>query len=399
MHLAAQLGDVPQRRLHRLHELQVRRAVALDAQQQGVVAAVVAHDEARLAQAVAFGHPRDLLRVHEEAARLGGLVGAPHPPLDARVGAPARARPREHRREVAGGEAHQRIVLVEGGDDHLPHLARGHRVAGAGPDDLEDHLLVDDEALARGRLVGDDAQVRRAVGLVGVDPARAHEFAHRRQERLARDERPPDRGGVHAQLVALLEDELEERRRAHVARGPQVRDHARLHLGLPDAARDHRAAHAVQSGLEHAAGGREVVRVAVEDDVARAEARGEQAARGAPEVGAAALRVVDRPGRDEDARQARGRRRVEAAEGQLRPLHVHERGLARDRKPRQRGARADGRRVDVREDPREMGARLAREAHLRGQARHQLALAGGRLARLERVEVLARHDSHRLRRR
>ena len=53
-------------------------------------------------------HLRDLARVHEHAPDLGGLVGPAHPALDADVGA-ARGRARQHRREVAGAEADQRI--------------------------------------------------------------------------------------------------------------------------------------------------------------------------------------------------------------------------------------------------------------------------------------------------
>ena len=52
----------------------------------------------------------DLRRMHEHALHLGRLVGAAHPALDAHVGAAAGARARQHRRQVAGGEADQRIV-------------------------------------------------------------------------------------------------------------------------------------------------------------------------------------------------------------------------------------------------------------------------------------------------
>ena len=65
---------------------------------------------------------------------LGRLVGAAHPALDAHVGAAARAGSRQHRRQVAGGEADQRVVGVEAGDDHFADLARpapGRRCRGA----------------------------------------------------------------------------------------------------------------------------------------------------------------------------------------------------------------------------------------------------------------------------
>ena len=287
-------------------ERRIRRAVALDAQRDEVVAALVARP--RGARARGRGGrttSRHLLGMHEEAAHLGGLVGAAHPALDAHVRAPAGARARQHRRQVAGGEAHQRIVVVERGDDDLAHLALGHRVAGAGAHDLDDQLLVHHQPFARRGLVGDDAEVGGAVGLVGVDAARragtrAPAAGTPRRKRSA----PLDRARSHAQLVALLQDQLEERRRADVARRLQVGDHARLHLGLPDAAGNHRAAEVVQPGLEHRARGREVIRVAVEHHVAGAEAGREERARGAPEVRAAALGIVDR---------ARARRRCARA--------------------------------------------------------------------------------------
>src|SRR5439155_7332306 len=97
---------------------------------------------------------------------------------------------------------------------------------------------------------------------------------------------------AESQLVGFLDDELQERWRADVARGREIGDHARLHLRLPDAARNHRAAEVMQARLEHAAGGREVVREAIEDDVALAKARGEERARGAPEVGPPSFRIV-----------------------------------------------------------------------------------------------------------
>ena len=58
------------------------------------------------------------------------------------------------------------------GDDDLADLALGDRIARARPHDLDDQVLVDDHALARAGLIGDDAHIGGGVGLVGVDAAR-----------------------------------------------------------------------------------------------------------------------------------------------------------------------------------------------------------------------------------
>ena len=57
------------------------------------------------------------------------------------------------------------------------------------------------------------------------------------------------------------------------------------------------------------------------------------------------------------------------------------------------------RRIHRREHAAEIGRGLPRVRDQRGQARHQVALARGRIADLEGVEVLAHHESQRLRRR
>src|SRR5271168_3294901 len=53
---------------------------------------------------MALANLRDLLGPDEHALDLGGLVGAAHPALDAHVGAPARARARQRRGEIAKRE-------------------------------------------------------------------------------------------------------------------------------------------------------------------------------------------------------------------------------------------------------------------------------------------------------
>ena len=60
---------------------------------------------------------------------------------------PVGQRARQHRRQVAGAEADQRVVGVQRGHDHLADLAVGHRVAGAGAHDLDDHAFVEHAGL------------------------------------------------------------------------------------------------------------------------------------------------------------------------------------------------------------------------------------------------------------
>ena len=77
--------------------------------------------------------------------------------------AAAGAAPGSTARQVAGAEAHQRVVGVQHRDDHLADFAVGHRVAGAGAHDLDDHAFVDHQAFARRGLVRDQADVGRGV--------------------------------------------------------------------------------------------------------------------------------------------------------------------------------------------------------------------------------------------
>ena len=60
-------------------------------------------------------------------------------------------------------EADHRVMRIERGHHDLADLALGHRVAGAGPHDLDDQVLVDDHALPRLALIGDDAEIGRGV--------------------------------------------------------------------------------------------------------------------------------------------------------------------------------------------------------------------------------------------
>ena len=118
------------------------------------------------------GDFRDLLGPHEHALDLGGLVGAAHPALDAHIGPAAGARAGQGGGEVAERQPDPGVIGVERGDHDLADIALGDGIAGAGPDDFQDQVLVDDHALARLRLERDQAEVGGAERLVGLDAAR-----------------------------------------------------------------------------------------------------------------------------------------------------------------------------------------------------------------------------------
>ena len=126
-------------------------------------------------------------RVHEHAAHLGALVGAAEPPFDPMVGPAAGARALQLRREVARREANQRIFRRQCRDDDLADLARRDRLAGAGVHQFDDDPLVEhhpwaDFALRTHALIGDDPDIRGAVGLQDAEPVAAQFGAQPRRQ-------------------------------------------------------------------------------------------------------------------------------------------------------------------------------------------------------------------------
>src|SRR4051812_14117048 len=128
----------------------------------------------------------DLFGTHEHALDLGGLVGAAHPALDAQVAAPARAPARKRRGEVAERQAYPWMLRIQRSDDDLADLAFRHRIAGAGPYDLEDQVFVDHHPLARRGLIGDQAEIGGTERLIGIDPARFYLLLQGFRKRRAR---------------------------------------------------------------------------------------------------------------------------------------------------------------------------------------------------------------------
>jgi hypothetical protein len=139
-----------------------------------------------------------------------------------------------------------------------------------------------------------------------------------------------------------------------------------------------------------------VIGEGIHHPVAGAEACGKKAARGAPPILAAAFRIVDRPRRDEELAELFDRRGVQSAERRKRLLQSDEVALARHRQSRERLARLDLPRVNVRENAGEPRRALLGMRDEPWQLGHELRFAPLRGARLQLVKVI---HSQRLRRR
>ena len=335
--------------------------------------------------------------MHEHAADLGGLVGAAQPALDARVGAARGAGAGQHRRQVPGAEADQRVVGVQHRDHHLADLAFGHRIAGAGAHDLDDHAFVDHQALARAGLIGNQADIGRGVALVDRHAAFGEPVAQAGRKGLAADQALDQTAHVGAAFLRLLDQDAQEARGTQVALRAQFGDGLQLLLGLAGAGREHRAADSVRARFHDERTGRHVVAEGVVHQVAGAKACREQGTGGAPVVARRALRLIDRAGAGVQARHggavADGGK---AAEGILAGraaglLTRQQLALARDRQARQRGARVDGRRIHARQDLAHGRTGRLRVRHLPRQRRHQRRLTLGRRTRFQGIEEITHH--------
>src|SRR5262249_44495007 len=183
---AAQVAHGAQRLRDRRRERVAARALDLAVERHAVaLLRVLIDDEAVFPDAgVPLRDFRDLRRLDEHAPHLRGLVGPSEPPPDAQVGAPAGARPGEHRRQVPGRETDQRILRSERGHEHFSDLAIGYRIAGAGPHDLDDHALVDDQTFQRRGFVRDESEVGACIALERRHSALAQPFPQAPRQRL-----------------------------------------------------------------------------------------------------------------------------------------------------------------------------------------------------------------------
>jgi len=109
--------------------------------------------------------------------------------------------------------------MIEGRDHNLAGRRLGHRIAGAGAHDLDDHAsstVMPWIASIRRRWCRRRPSVALQAGHALVD----EHLAQGGRQRSAADEGLLQRGDVLAQLRRLLDQDLQERRRADIAVGP-----------------------------------------------------------------------------------------------------------------------------------------------------------------------------------
>ena len=356
------------------------------------------HESGPIDFRMALQHRRHLFWMDEHALDLRGLVGTAQPAANARVGAAAGRHARQDRGKVAGTEADQRIVGIETGDHDFADFAVGQHLARAGAHDFENQFFFEHQAFMACGFVGDHAEVGAGVGLVGVDAALGTRLLLRREKGFAGHHGFLQARHIGFQFIGLVEDDLQETRRANITRRPKIGDGLYLHFSLADAGRKDRAAELARRAVDHEAGGREVVGERVVHQFSGAKTGGMERAPEAPPVGRLAFGIVDRPGRGKDAAESGQRRRRQAAEGQPFLLQLKQLVLADHRQTRQIGARLDVARFDGSEMlgvPRRLTPGVG---HVCRQSRHQRGLARFWRASFEFVEILA-HASHRFLRR
>src|SRR5262249_2770672 len=156
-------------------------------------------------------------RMHEHALDLRGLIGAAHPARKAYIGAAARRGAEQDRGEVPGCEPDHGVVLIERSDHDFADLTDGYGIAGARPHDLNQQPLVDDHAVARLALVGDDAEVRGRVALAYGNSAASQLLAQRSRQSRAGDEPALERGDILAGLGGGIEQYFQKIGRADVS--------------------------------------------------------------------------------------------------------------------------------------------------------------------------------------
>ena len=169
-----------------------------------------------------------------------------------------------------------------------------------------------------------------------------------------------------------------------------MRDCLELLLGVAGTGCDDGATERMRARLHDERTRREMIRIAIVHDVARAETRGKQRARCAPKILAFALRLEDRPRRHQQPPQAPGRRDIEAAEGRRLFLAPYELGFAQQRQLGERGSRGHGIRIDASKLGRPSRG-THRERKEIGQLAEKVTLARIGIAQLKRIVVLVTH--------
>src|SRR4029077_15399118 len=105
------------------------------------------------------------------------LIGADFPPLDARIRATTRRNTQHQRGKIPGAETDHRTIRDERGHTALPYLAVRHRIAGAGPHDLDDGGFVHDHTFTDFTLISNHAQFGSRIALQYGDATTAEFIA------------------------------------------------------------------------------------------------------------------------------------------------------------------------------------------------------------------------------
>ena len=134
----------------------------------------------------------DLSWINEHSLHLGALVRPSHPATNAHVGSPARRMSRENGRQITRSETDQGIDAIEAGNHQLAHLPLCNRFSGAGANDLDDVILVDDHAFACGAFVGDYPQIGGRVTLRNLNSTCLVFLPQRGEQGTAGDKRTLD---------------------------------------------------------------------------------------------------------------------------------------------------------------------------------------------------------------
>ena len=273
-----------------------RRALGFDVERHPVgTVRIVDHEPGTQYFRMALDDGGNLRRMDKHPLHLRRLVGSPEPTLDPRVGPATRARTGKKRGKIPGSKADQRVDgVVKRRHDDLADFAGSYGISGAGPQELNQDTLVHDESGACFGFVGDRSQIGARIDLVTRDAPRRERIAQARRKRFGRHERFAERGERNAELVGLLEDDLEERRCPDVPIRREIGDRLHLQLGLSCPGGKHGAPQCERSRFKHRAGRREMVGECVVDQVAGAKARSKKCARKAPMVREPAFRLVDR---------------------------------------------------------------------------------------------------------
>jgi len=262
--------------------------------------------------------------------------------------------------------------------------------------DLHQHPLVHHQTLACLRLIGDQSQIGGTVHLVAVDAAIAERLTYRREKGFSADRGLAQAADIGLHLVGLFQQDAQERRRPRIAGRLQVRDGLHLELGLADACREDRAAQRLGAKVDHEAGRREVIGKRVVHQLPCAEPGCVEGAGHAPIVALIGLRIVDRAGGGEDARQLLHWHRCHSCERPIGLLQLDQLRFAGDRQPRQRGAILHVMRLDLLEQRGEVRRVPLRVDELLLQRLEQCALPDLAVARFQIVEVLVVcHWTHR----